>query len=153
MLKGGVLLGGEETGGFGIPEHFPERDGLLMILLLCELMAMTGKTLGQLVQELEEAFGTTSYARRDIRLSYEDIEVLRTMLPGINPQNIAGRTPERVSHMDGLRLEFADESWLLLRPSGTEPIVRVYAEAPTVEMRDQYLDAGTDIARLHLPGL
>ena len=148
MLKGNVLMGGEETGGFGIPSHFPERDGLLMALLLCELLAMTGKTLGQLVGELEESFGTTSYARRDLRLQYEDIEALRTMLPGINPRVVAGREPVRVSHMDGLRLEFEDESWLLLRPSGTETLVRVYAEAPTVELRDDLLDAGTDMARL-----
>lgn len=147
MRKGGVLMGGEETGGFGIPEHFPERDGLLMALLLCELMAMTGKTLAELVSELEDAFGETSYARRDLRLQNEQIEVLRTMLPGINPKRIAGREPVRVSHMDGLRLEFADESWLLLRPSGTEALVRVYAEAPTVELRDDLLDAGSDVAR------
>lgn len=147
MRKGGVLMGGEETGGFGIPSHFPERDGLLMILLLCELMAQTGKTLGQLVAELDERVGATSYARRDLRLQNEDIEVLRTMLPGINPHRVAGRVPERVSHMDGLRLEFDDESWLLLRPSGTESLVRVYAEAPTVELRDRLLDAGVDIAR------
>lgn len=147
MRKGGVLMGGEETGGFGIPEHFPERDGLLMVLLLCELMAMTGKTLGELVEELERAFGATSYARRDLRLQNESIEVLRTMLPGINPKYIAGRKPVRVSHMDGLRFEFEDESWLLLRPSGTEPVVRVYAEAATVEQRDELLDAGSDVAR------
>ncbi len=148
MLKGGVLIGGEETGGFGIPSHFPERDGLYMVLLLCELMAVSGKTLAGLVEELEDAFGRTSFARRDLRLQNEDIEVLRTMLPGINPQTVAGRTPVRVSHMDGLRLEFDDESWLLLRPSGTEPLVRVYAEAQSVEMRDALLDAGCDMARL-----
>lgn len=147
MRKGGVLMGGEETGGFGIPEHFPERDGLLMVLLLCELMAMTDKTLGELVEELERAFGATSYARRDLRLQNENIEVLRTMLPGINPKYITGRKPVRVSHMDGLRFEFEDESWLLLRPSGTEPVVRVYAEAATVEQRDELLDAGSDVAR------
>ncbi|MDN0069015.1 phosphoglucomutase/phosphomannomutase family protein [Collinsella ihumii] len=148
MLKGGVLIGGEETGGFGIPSHFPERDGLLMALLLCELMAKSGKTLAELVEELEDALGSTSYARRDLRLQYEDIEALRTMLPGINPRRVAGREPVRVSHMDGLRLEFEDESWLLLRPSGTETLVRVYAEAQTVEMRDELLDAGTDMAHL-----
>ena len=147
MEKGGVMIGGEESGGIGLPGHVKERDGLLMILLLCELMAQTGKTLGQLVAELDERVGATSYARRDLRLQNEDIEVLRTMLPGINPHRVAGRVPERVSHMDGLRLEFDDESWLLLRPSGTESLVRVYAEAPTVELRDRLLDAGVDIAR------
>ena len=147
MLKGDVLLGGEEAGGIGIPSHMPERDGLLMNLLLCELMAMTNKPLGELVDMLEQSCGHYYYARRDLRLESEVIEMLRTMLPGLNPPVIAGRTPVAVSHMDGLRFEFEDESWLLLRPSGTEPLVRVYAEGVTVEQRDLLLDAGSDIAR------
>lgn len=148
MRKGGVLFGGEEAGGFGIPGHFPERDGLLMILLLLEMMAKTGKTLSELVDSMELEFGKTRYARRDIRLQNEEVEALRTMLPGVNPKTVAGLKPERVSHADGLRLEFEDESWLLLRPSGTEPLVRVYAEAFTVERRDDLLEAGAQIARL-----
>ena len=147
MRKGDVLIGGEEAGGIGIPAYSPERDGILTLILICELMAKTGKTLGALVSELTERFGATSYARRDLRLENEVIEAFRTMLPGVNPHEVAGREPVRVSHMDGLRLEFADESWLLLRPSGTEPVVRVCAEAPTVEMRDALLDAGCELAR------
>ena len=88
-----------------------------------------------------------SYARRDLRLANEEVEMLRTVLPGLNPARVAGREPTAVSHMDGLRLEFEDESWLLLRPSGTETVVRVYAEAPTVEMRDALLEAGCALAR------
>lgn len=147
MRKGDVLIGGEEAGGIGIPAYSPERDGILTLILICELMAKTGKTLGALVGKLTERFGATSYARRDLRLENEVIEAFRTMLPGVNPHEVAGREPVRVSHMDGLRLEFADESWLLLRPSGTEPVVRVCAEAPTVEMRDALLDAGCELAR------
>ena len=147
MLKGDVLFGAEETGGFGIPGHMPERDGLLMNLLLCELMAETGKPLGELVDMLEQAYGHQCYARRDLRLESEVIEMLRTLLPGLNPPVVAGMKPVAVSHMDGLRLEFEDESWMLLRPSGTEPLVRVYAEAPSIELRDALLDAGSDIAR------
>lgn len=147
MLKGDVLIGGEEAGGIGIPSHLYERDGILCSLLLCELMAKTGKTLGKLVDELTEHFGTQSYARRDLRLEPEVIESMRMMLPGLNPPVVAGERPCTVSHMDGLRLEFDDESWLLLRPSGTEPVARVYAEASSVERRDELLDAGVDIAR------
>ncbi|OUP06728.1 phosphoglucomutase [Collinsella sp. An2] len=147
MCKGDVLIGGEEAGGIGIPSHLCERDGLLVNLLLCELMAHTGKTLGQLVAEMESAMGTMVYGRRDLRLENEVIEMFRTMLPGLNPHEVAGQTPVAVSHMDGLRLEFADESWLLLRPGGTEPVVRVYAEAPTVEGRDRLLEAGCALAR------
>ena len=147
MLKGDVLLGGEEAGGIGSPEHILERDGLLMNLLLCEYMAHEGKPLGVLVDELEAEYGRQYYARRDLRLESEIIEMLRTLLPGLNPPVVAGCQPVNVSHMDGLRLGFEDESWMLLRPSGTEPLVRVYAEAPTIEKRDELLDAGCDIAR------
>lgn len=147
MCKGDVLIGGEEAGGIGIPMHMRERDGLLVNLLLCELMAQSGKTLGQLVKEVEERFGHLSYGRRDLRLEAEVIEMFRTMLPGLNPHEVCGRVPVAVSHMDGLRLEFEDESWLLLRPAGTEPVVRVYAEANSVELRDKLLDAGCELAR------
>lgn len=147
MLKGDVLLGGGAAGGIGFASHMPERDGILTNLLLCEAMAVMGMTLGELVDKLEEVCGRYYYARRDIRLDPEVIEMLRTILPGLNPPVVAGRIPTAVSHMDGLRLEFADESWLLLRPSGTEPVVRVYAEAPSIELRDELLDAGCDIAR------
>lgn len=147
MLKGDVLLGGGAAGGIGFASHMPERDGLLTNLMLCEAMATMGMPLGELVEELEGACGHYYYARRDVRLDQEIIEMLRTILPGLNPPVIAGRVPSSVSHMDGLRFEFADESWLLLRPSGTEPVVRVYAEAQTIEMRDELLGAGCAIAR------
>lgn len=147
MKKGGVLFGGEGSGGFAIPTHVAERDGLLINVLLCELMAMTGKKLGELVFELETAFGKLWYGRRDLRIQIEQVEMLRTVMPGLNPNRVGGRKPVAVSHMDGLRLEFEDESWLLIRPSANEPVVRVYAEAPSVEWRDELLEAGTDIAK------
>ncbi len=73
--------------------------------------------------------------------------MFRTMLPGLNPKTVAGREPVQVSHMDGLKLEFSDESWVLLRPSRTKPVVRVYAEAPSIQERDELLEAACDIAR------
>lgn len=147
MCKGDVLMGAEEAGGIAVGGHMLERDGLYAALLLCELMAMTGKSLEELVAELTARYGTTSYARRDLRVEAEVIDVFRTMLPGLNPQSVAGHEPVAVSHMDGLRLEFSDESWVLMRPSRTKPVVRVYAEAPTIQERDQLLEAACDIAR------
>ena len=147
MRRGDVLIGGEEAGGIGVPAHFPERDGLLINLLLVELMAQTGKTLGELVHELEQKVGSYCYARRDLRLPPELIESLRTVLPGLNPHRVAGKQPIAVSHMDGLRLDFSDRSWLLLRPGGTEPVVRIYGEAATIEERDDLLEAGVALAR------
>ena len=147
IRKGGVLIGGEESGGIGIPAFGPERDGIAALLLLCEQMGVTGKTLSELSAELDERFGATSYGQRDLRLEAEVIETFRTLLPGLNPRTVAGKTPTQRSTVDGLRLEFDDESWLLLRPSGTEPVVRVCAEATTVEARDELLEEGCDLAR------
>ena len=146
MLKGGVLLGGEESGGIGIPDHLMERDGLYVALLLCELMAKTGKTLGRLAEDLADQVGHMEYGRRDLRLDGASLQMFLNMLPGLNPQRVAGMRPVEVSHKDGLRLRFADDSWLLVRPSGTEPLIRVYAEAPTVVARDALLDAGCAMA-------
>lgn len=145
MLKGDVLLGAEESGGIGIASHLLERDGLYGALLLCELMAHTGKTLGDLVAMLEDNVGRMEYGRRDLRIDSTSLQFFQNVLPGLNPQNVAGMRPVEVSHKDGLRLGFADDSWLLLRSSGTEPLVRVYAEAPTVEGRDALLDDGCSI--------
>lgn len=145
MLKGDVLLGGEESGGIGIPRHLLERDGLYVNLLLCELMARTGKPLGRLVEDLEDQVGRMEYARRDLRLDGASLQMFTNVLPGLNPSRVAGMKPVEVSHKDGLRLGFANDSWLLVRPSGTEPLVRVYAEAPTAEVRDALLDAGASL--------
>ena len=146
-LKGDVLLGAEGRTGVCVPSHMLERDGLHIALMLCELMAREGKPLGQIVDELERTYGAMTYGMRDLRVENEVSEIFRTMLPGLNPRTVAGRAPVMVSHMDGLRLEFEDESWLLLRPSRMEPVVRVYAEAPTVQERDRLLEAGCEIAR------
>lgn len=147
IAKGDVLIAGEETGGIACPSYMPERDGLFAALLLCELMAKTGKPLGVLVEELESAFGKMRHAKKDIRLEAEEIETFRMMVPGLNPETVAGMQPTTVSHMDGLKLEFADGSWILLRPSREEPVVRIHVEAETVEKRDILLEKACDLAR------
>lgn len=147
MCRGDVLLGGEETGGISIPSHLCERDGLLVDLLLCELVARSHKSLGTLVAELEDRVGHMDYGRRDLQLDAASLQMFRNMLPGLNPQSVAGMRPVSVDHTDGLRLSFADDAWLLLRPSGSEQLVRVYAEASTIMERDALLDEGCAVAR------
>ncbi|WP_273382944.1 phosphoglucomutase/phosphomannomutase family protein [Enorma phocaeensis] len=147
MLKGDALVAFDENGAMGLPDWMPERDGFAVCLLICELMAKSGKTLSHLVDGLDERFGSMYRAKRNLKVENEVVEMFRTMLPGLNPRTVAGREPVAVSHMDGLRMEFEDESWLLMRPSRTKPIVRVYAEAPTIAARDELLEAGCDIAR------
>lgn len=147
MLKHDVLVSSDSEGGICIPSHLMERDGVLVDLLLAELMAKTSMTMGQLVNDLESKVGHMDYGRRDIQLDAATVQAFRNMLPGINPARVAGRVPQAVSHADGLRLQFDDDSWVLMRPSRTENLVRVYAEASTVEQRDALLDGGCSIAR------
>lgn len=128
---GDVILGAEEYGGVAYPWHLAERDALLTALLMCELVAKSGKTLTTLEQELALEVGQMSYVRRDVRMDVAAMESFRTMLPGLNPKQVAGKIPCRVGHVGGLRLQFEDDSWVLLRPSRNQPMVRVAAEAPT----------------------
>ena len=139
MWDGDVLLATEEYGGVCLPSHFPERDGLLAALLLVEYVAARRKHLSELVEELDQNIGSFFYGRRDVRLDYGAIESFRLLLPGLNPPSVAGKVPSQVSHGDGLKLTFDDGSWTMVRPSRTEPTVRIYAEAHTAKERDALL--------------
>jgi phosphomannomutase len=156
MLKGDVLIGGEESGGIGIPSHVRERDGLLMALLLAELMAQKGKGLHELVDDLLATLGTLEYARRDLRLTPEQKDLLLATHVNANTLGMEsyqglfgplGETLVSVSRGDGIKFELASDSWLLVRPSGTEPLVRVYAEAPTDAQVDSLLNLGCTLAQ------
>lgn len=129
MLKGDVLIGGEESGGIGLPTHVRERDGLLMALLLTEMMAQRGKTLGQLVADLENRVGKMLYQRVDMRLTPEQKDAFVASKDKIRPSFVAGLKTRDFITSDGIKMLFDNDQWLLLRPSGTEPLVRVYAEA------------------------
>lgn len=147
LCEGDVILGTEEYGGVCVPGHLRERDGLLVCLLAVELVAASGKPLSVLASELERQVGATRYIRRDVRLEPAATQAFRNILPGLNPAEVAGRAPVEVSHADGLRLTFEDDSWVLMRPSRTSPVVRVYAEAPTERERDELLEAACAIVR------
>lgn len=146
MARGGALMGTEGAGGVSVPSHMPERDGILAALLLCELVAMAKEPVGELVKALDRATGSLFYGKRDVRRPLEEVEMLGNILPGLNPAEVAGEAPCDVSHMDGLRLSFEDGSWVLVRPSRTDPVVRVYAEARTPERRDDLMDAAARLA-------
>ena len=153
ILVGDVLLAAEEYGGIALPFHLWERDALLVCLLMCEMLAMTGKPLSQLKGELADKVGDLRYARRDVRLDAAACQAFRNILPGLNPQEVAGDIPREVSHADGLRLEFTGGSWVLMRPSRMDPVVRIYSEAPTIQERDAKLDAARAIVRAGLEAL
>ena len=147
MREGDVVLGAEEYGGLAFPSHLPERDGLLACLLVVELVAKSGLSVRQLVSSMGDRIGHMRYTRRDVRLDPAATQAFRNVLPGLNPGLVAGRRPVEVSHADGLRLQFDDGSWVLMRPSRSDPVVRVYSEAPTEGERDRLLDASCGMVR------
>lgn len=147
MLKEDVLIGGEESGGISFKGHIPEGDGIIMGLLLVEIIASSGKTLYELVQDLLEEVGPAFYERRDMRLRRPvSKQQMTTRLVKDAPASIGGQTVAEVSTIDGVKYILADESWLLIRPSGTEPVLRVYAEGRTQEMVNALLGYGEEIA-------
>lgn len=147
MLVGDVLMAAEEYGGIAIPAHFNERDGLLVGLLVCELLAQEGKPLSQLVAEREAELGSYKYARRDIRLDPAVTQAVRNILPGFCPETLAGDKPVEVSHADGMRLDFSSGAWVLVRVSRASSVVRVYVEASTAKERDEKLAAACELVR------
>jgi phosphomannomutase len=142
MVKGGVLIGGEESGGIGIPEHVRERDGLLMALLLSEMMAQRGSTLAELVDDLFALTGPMEYGRVDLRLDPSVMATFVASMPTLAPTEIAGLEVHEVIRIDGVKFLLPDDAWLLLRTSGTEPLVRIYAEASSAGIVDELLAAG-----------
>jgi phosphomannomutase len=141
MLAGGILVGGEESGGIGFGHFLPERDGILSGLLVAECVAHFGKPLSRIVAEMEAEFGTLHYDRRDLHRPMETSARLidRALAGEINGS--FGRTFASMETLDGVKLNFADGSWILFRKSGTEPIIRIYCECPDAPGVQQMLDA------------
>ena len=131
MLGGGVLIGGEESGGIGVRGHIPERDGIANGLLLLEAIAKTGTGLAERFGELErEAAWRHAYDRIDLRLT-DDARKRRALAALDDPTlRIAGREVVSVERLDGVKLNLGEDAWLLVRASGTEPVLRIYCEAP-----------------------
>lgn len=130
MMREDVLLGGEESGGISIRGHIPEGDGILMGLILLEIMAFGRAPLHEQIADLQQEYGPAHYARHD--------EVLSRVLPRSEwirrltesaPARLAGETLGGIDTLDGAKYRLADGAWLLIRPSGTEPVLRIYAEA------------------------
>lgn len=146
MLDKQILMGGEESGGLGISGHIPERDGVLMGLLLLETVAMTGKGLRQQLEEIMDEIGHFYYRRIDTHISGEAKEALLQHLNNEPPATIAGRTVAATNFSDGFKFVFDNGDWLLVRPSGTEPVLRLYSEAAEPSMVDTLLRAARQIA-------
>lgn len=146
MEKGGVMIGGEESGGIGLPDHVKERDGLLMALLLTECMAQSGKDLGTIVDEMLADIGRLEFARRGLSITDEQMARFRAeTVPAYTADEIAGKRVLDVDRRDGVKLLLEGDAWVMMRPSGTEPLVRIYAEAATTDEVNELLDAAETV--------
>jgi len=143
MLTEKVLIGGEESGGIGILGNIPERDGSLCALLLMELMAYEKKTLKQILDNIMDELGYYFYDRIDLHVDRK--KAMLRMKELAKTETFAGRKVARIETLDGVKLNFDDESWILFRPSGTEPLLRIYAEGRTFDQVELLLQAGQDI--------
>jgi alpha-D-glucose phosphate-specific phosphoglucomutase len=144
MMHGDVLIGGEESGGISIRGHIPEGDGILMGLMLLEIMAYAQAPLHEIIADLQANYGPAHYGRIDVTLAHQKPkkQVVK-MLETAAPATLNGETVAHVDTKDGVKFYLADDSWLLIRPSGTEPILRIYAESRTPEAVKALLEVGS----------
>jgi phosphomannomutase len=148
MLKEDILLGAEESGGIGVKGHIPERDGILNSLLFLEAIITAGKPPSEMLRDVHREFGEFHFGRRDLHMEVEEGKDLIAKLGSNPPPNFAGYEVTNVDTMDGTKLEFDDESWLLFRQSGTEPALRIYSEATSVKKMNELLAEGSRIATI-----
>jgi phosphomannomutase len=158
MLEHDILIGGEESGGIGIKRHLPERDGLLNCLLLVNVMADEKKTLGQLVADLQQEFGEHHYGRIDLHIpdAIKNSAIGRARTIQAGATDFAGMPVLRVETLDGIKFFLenpeaaakpnAAETWLLLRASGTEPLMRIYAESVSEDSVHRLLESARAFA-------
>jgi phosphomannomutase len=142
MAKGDVLVGLEESGSFGLPSHLPERDGLAGGMMVLEMLAVERKTLGRLLSGLEREFGRHCYARRNLRTAVEGRAALMEHCLDRVPGRLLGSPVVGVNTLDGVKYMARNGSWLMIRGSGTEPVVRVYAEAGTAVGAGRLVEMG-----------
>ena len=158
MLEREILMGGEESGGIGFQRHLPERDGLLNSLLLANVMAEEGKTLGQLVADLQAEYGEHQYGRVDLHIpdAIKNAAIARSRALPAGDTTFAGMPILRTETLDGVKFYLdnpdagtrpnAAETWLLLRASGTEPLMRIYTESCSKESVAKLLESARAFA-------
>ncbi|MGE5380704.1 MAG: phosphoglucomutase/phosphomannomutase family protein [Methylocystaceae bacterium] len=133
LREQGAILGGEESGGMSIFGHIPEKDGILAGLLTVEMVAASGKSLGELEAELTNTFKPLVSERLDLQYESNDREIVLDRLNQYNPRSVNGASVEKAYTIDGKKVILEDGSWFLLRASGTEPLFRLYVEAASME--------------------
>ena len=141
MLETDALIGGEESGGFGFRGHIPERDGVLSALFLLDLVARKGKTLSAVIEEIYDLVGPHHYDRLDVVFDGADRAAVEGRLHDVSPSELAGNPVVGIDSVDGIRYRMEGGEWAVVRFSGTEPLIRIYAEAPSTDRVRELLDA------------
>ena len=141
IVEGDVLVGGEESGGMAVKGHIPERDGLYIGLTVAEMMVKRERTLSGLVRELSDEFGPHHQARTDLHTTDERKQAVLKELADDGLAEVDGQPVVKTETLDGFKFR-VDGGWLLFRPSGTEPVLRVYSEAATPEAAQALVDWG-----------
>jgi alpha-D-glucose phosphate-specific phosphoglucomutase len=148
MRSHDAIIGGEESGGYAFRGHIPERDGSLAALYITEMRLAYDMPMSAIVQHLQEEAGPSHYDRIDVRFPEEKRGEVIARFAGEHPANIAGQKVDHVQTIDGFKYFLADGSWLLVRASGTEPLIRLYTEASSPDMAKRVLAAGKEMAGL-----
>jgi phosphomannomutase len=146
MLEEDILIGGEESGGIGVKRFLPERDGILIGLMLLEMLATGPRRLARRIAAMQKVYGAYDYRRVDLAIPTERAQRAVERLKAAPPERLAGQTVQRIDTLDGLKLQLGDPGWILFRASGTEPVLRVYCEAQGEDLVDRLVRAG--IARI-----
>jgi len=146
MRERDVLIGGEESGGIGFQGHIPERDGIVANLMLLEMLADMKKPLSRIASDMQKEFGTSEYDRIDMRFPLEKREQLIETLRHQPPRKLGGVPLARMNDSDGVKYIAKDDSWLMFRTSGTEPIIRIYSEAANAARVKKLLEHGKSLA-------
>ncbi|MCE2710954.1 MAG: phosphoglucomutase/phosphomannomutase family protein [Cryomorphaceae bacterium] len=133
MVEEDVLLGGEESGGIAVKGHIPERDGIWMGMIIWEFMAKSGKSLDELIDEVYEIVGGFKFERNDLHITEELKQRIIANCKADNYKTFGSYSVSELKTIDGFKYFFDDQRWVMIRPSGTEPVLRTYAEAPTIE--------------------
>ena len=141
MINDDVLIGAEESGGIAVKGHIPERDGIWMGLLILEYMAETGKTIETLINEVYDIVGPFAVERYDLHIQEGQKQMIIQNCKNNTYQTFGNYTIEKVEDMDGFKFHLGNEEWVMIRPSGTEPVLRVYAESQNSAMAYKILDA------------
>lgn len=147
MLQDDILMGGEESGGIGITRYMVERDGVMMGMLLLEAMATSGKSLAELVESVFQITAPYYYHRIDAHFERSQMPILREQLKDLTLEKVLDVAVARRETLDGIKHILEDGTWLLLRASGTEPVVRIYAEARTPDIARHLAEEGHHILK------